>query len=170
MYFLDGSLKWESEINWAERIIKVYTRIKHRVLEIESRANPMNIVGCSFEMVLTVALCVFFSVTVHAEQILHHGIAVESEGTAQDCLLCHDGYMTSSAFSYTVRSSHSILKNYPPVRDRRRYAPVAAVRMRGVKIVNGKITCISCHNLKNPEKFHLAVEKSKLCVICHIAW
>lgn len=94
--------------------MKIYTRIKHRVLEIESGANLMNILGCSFEMAVTVALCVFFSVTVHAEQILHHGITVESEGTAHDCLLCHDGYMTSSVFSYTVRSSRSILKNYPP--------------------------------------------------------
>jgi len=128
----------------------------------------------AFEMVLIVALCAFSPLRLYAEQILHHGLMVDSEGSANDCLSCHDsalaGGVTSCTVKCNVMSSHSILTDYPPAINRKLYASVDAVRAQGVKIVNGKVTCISCHNLINPGKFHLAVEHPGICIICHIGW
>ncbi len=154
--------------------MKIYTAQHHRVLKIETGAYLMETLVCAFEIMLTVALCVLFPTRAHAEQIMHHGITVESEGTAKDCLSCHDESLAGAVTFCTVKcnglSSHSILKEYPPTKNRDLYASADMVAAQGIKIVSGKMTCISCHKLKNPRKFHLAVEQPQLCIICHIGW
>ncbi len=108
-----------------------------------------------------------------AGPVQHHGLTVESDGSSAQCLACHDG-STAGAVSYcTVQcdfrsSSHVIEKDYPPRRNRDSFASVAEVTAKGVKLINGKVTCISCHDLKNPARFHLIVNGDrKLCSICH---
>lgn len=105
--------------------------------------------------------------------VQHHGLTAESDGTSAQCLACHDG-STAGAVSYcTVQcdfrsSSHAIEKHYPPRKNRDSYAPVSDVTAKGVKLVNGKVTCISCHDLRNPARRHLIVNSVKeLCMICH---
>ncbi len=126
------------------------------------------------EILLTVVLCTLSPTGLYAGQISHHGSMVDSEGSPQLCLSCHDeslaGNITFCTVKCTVLSSHSILKDYPPAKNSDLYAPVDMVAAQGIKIVNGKVTCISCHDLKNPRKFHLVVEHPELCVICHIGW
>ena len=108
-----------------------------------------------------------------AEEVQHHGKTISSDSTSTECLACHDG-VSARAVSYcTVKcdfrsSSHAIEKHYPPRRNRDSYAPVADVTAKGVKLLNGKVTCISCHDLKNPAPRHLVVNSVKeLCQICH---
>ena len=109
-----------------------------------------------------------------AEVIPHHGNDVESEGRAEDCLMCHDGFVASSASPCTVqcdfRGSHSILKFYPPAGKELLYAPLDSLLAMGMKLENGKVTCISCHNLHNPGRYHLWIDnsESRLCSTCHL--
>jgi len=108
-----------------------------------------------------------------AEEILHHGSKVDSEGSGIDCLSCHDGLIaTSVKYSVDIGNffcGHPINRDYPPVRTSDLYLPVEQVTGAGIRLLNGQVTCISCHNLKNPEKPHLAVplDHSDLCFSCH---
>jgi hypothetical protein len=109
-----------------------------------------------------------------AEELLHHEILVESEGNANDCLSCHDG-LTAPAAKISVKignffCGHPINRDYPPDKKSEFYLPIEQVTNAGIKLLNGQVTCISCHNLKNPEKYHLTVpiDKSYLCFTCHI--
>jgi predicted CXXCH cytochrome family protein len=110
----------------------------------------------------------------HAEQVQHHGGMVDADGTASQCLSCHDGLISHNVSFCTVRcsvtGSHSIEKNYPPPGKEASFAPVASVKAKGIKLINSKVTCISCHNLRNPAKNHLVMDNqgSKLCLACHL--
>jgi predicted CXXCH cytochrome family protein len=108
-----------------------------------------------------------------AEEIPHYGSTVDSEGSGIDCLSCHDGLIAKSVkLSVTIGNyfcGHPINRDYPPVDKPELYLPVERVTAAGIKLLNGQVTCISCHNLKNPEKPHLTVtlDKSDLCFSCH---
>jgi predicted CXXCH cytochrome family protein len=108
-----------------------------------------------------------------AEKVNHHGNAVETEGTAESCIACHDGSVAGNTAFCTVKcdfsTPHSIRKKYPPSGKEASYAPVGAVKAKGIRIVNGMVTCISCHDLKNRVVDHLILDdKGRLCAICHI--
>ena len=110
-----------------------------------------------------------------AAMVEHHGFTVESEGAVRDCLSCHDGVSARNivvcSVKCTASTTHSVLKPYPSGRARaREFQPLAAAERRGVKTLNGMVTCISCHNLKNQRKNHLVMENtnSRLCLACHI--
>ncbi len=51
-----------------------------------------------------------------------------------------------------------------------KYAPAALLPSRGIKLQNGKVTCLSCHDITNPESNHLIRVKfgGSLCKNCHI--
>jgi predicted CXXCH cytochrome family protein len=124
-------------------------------------------------LLLALVLVAFFPAGSPAEQVEHHGVMIESEGTSSQCLSCHDG-ISATAVSYcTVKcdfrsSSHAIEREYPPGKNRDSYATAAAVTEKGVKLIEGKVTCISCHDLKNPARRHLITKSVKeLCLICH---
>lgn len=109
-----------------------------------------------------------------AEMVAHHGEAADSDGDAAYCVSCHDGTIAKGVSICTVDcrfdTAHRISADYPPAGKEASFAPADAVREAGVKLVNGQVTCGSCHNLKNQGKYHLAVEtaRSKLCITCHI--
>jgi hypothetical protein len=67
-----------------------------------------------------------------------------------------------------VETSHSILTDYPPARNRDEYASIEEVEAPGVRILDGKVTCISWHNLQNPSEPRLGTDARDLCQICHI--
>lgn len=124
--------------------------------------------------ILLLSFGVILPRVLHAEQIPHHGRMVEADAPARDCLSCHDGAGAPNIPTCTVRcvvtDSHSIEKNYPPAGKERLYAPLAAVQAKGIKIVAGKITCISCHNLRSKDRYLLVMDNagSRLCLACHI--
>ena len=103
----------------------------------------------------------------------HHGLAVAVASDYWECLSCHDGMLAPSvlycAGNCDFKNSHSIMRVYPPYGKERQYAPVEDVLAAGVKLLHGRIGCISCHNLENPSRHHLIVEisGSKLCFTCH---
>lgn len=111
---------------------------------------------------------------VSAEQIQHHGVTADTDGSLPECISCHDGSLAHSASFCTVKcdfkSPHSVLKAYPPKGKEASFAPVSVLKAKGIKLVNGRVTCISCHNLINQDQNHLVVDNrgSKLCLICHV--
>lgn len=125
-------------------------------------------------VVLVVMLGILLPMQASAERIDHDGVKVEADGPVRDCLSCHDGALADAVSSCSVRcdfsTGHSLMKDYPPRGKEALYSPAAVVTAKGIKLVNGKVTCISCHNLRNPSRNHLVMDNtgSKLCLTCHI--
>ena len=124
---------------------------------------------------VTLVACVIFLRRPGAELIPHHGLEVEADGTADDCIGCHDGFVAKNASFCTVecdfRGSHPILKHYPPPGKEAAFVPLEVLTAEGVKLEQGQITCISCHNLRNPDRYHLWIDNGddKLCQACHLS-
>lgn len=125
-------------------------------------------------LVFAAAGCFLAPPRLDAEQIDHHGVLAESEGSAKDCIACHDPSLAGSASYCTAKcglvTSHSIDVDYPPANNRELYASSEEVTAKGIRLISGKVSCISCHNLKNPERFHLAADSRQLCIICHVGY
>lgn len=92
--------------------------------------------------------------------------------TMQDCLKCHKG---SPAKPVSIclgddclySKSHSLMHPYPPRKNSGDYAPLRDIEKAGCILENGKITCLSCHDLTKPPP-HLIQQGDKLCSICHL--
>ena len=90
----------------------------------------------------------------------------------EDCLECHSG---SPAKAVTIclgneclySKSHSLMHPYPPIGKSSDYAPLEDIEKAGCVLENGKITCLSCHDLTKPPP-HLIQDGDKLCSICHL--
>ncbi len=102
------------------------------------------------------------SQTATAGEIDHHGKKVDIY-TPDICLSCHE---------LSEEHSHPVNISYPPVGKEKKYGRVSDVQKAGITIVNGKIDCISCHDLNNPDKGHLVVTRNDtfLCLTCHISF
>lgn len=109
------------------------------------------------------------------EEVAHHGSMVNSEGSYRECLTCHDGVIAQEMAPCiteicTVKRDHPVDRPYPPPNKMREYTPAAVAEMAGVKLINGRIDCISCHDLLNTAQYHLRIEQmySRLCLTCHL--
>lgn len=103
------------------------------------------------------------------------------------CLGCHDGTIATS----TIGSSHAMLAGvregfkmpdgfvwrdhpigirYPD--NRREYRPQAFVQAKGIRMPEGRIECVSCHDPHNesghPAMLAASNRRSALCLTCHI--
>jgi predicted CXXCH cytochrome family protein len=114
---------------------------------------------------------------------LPSGEQIDLDSFSFDCIACHDG---GSAPCYNVRlqgsegrrggrgiesvtGPHPIGMHYGStayVNDGLR--PVREVGQK-LLFVDGKVGCLSCHDMFNPAKYHLAMdtEQSQLCFACH---
>ncbi len=108
------------------------------------------------------------------------GIAID--GASRDCLSCHDGVSATDAGHETGLSrgsgyfgdkgrNHSIGVRYPHAGKRRAEVPLrpAAALPDTVRLPGGVVSCVSCHDLYQPDKYRLSVpiEGSRLCLTCH---
>ncbi len=128
-------------------------------------------------IIMVAAVAALGFALLNADELSHHGKTVNSEGSAADCLTCHDG---SNQFQrkgmISPARSHKFLIKYPPPVSSRgiTFKPLREVLSAGMKLENGMVTCISCHDLSNQEKNHLAFETNttgfaqKLCYMCHL--
>jgi predicted CXXCH cytochrome family protein len=111
---------------------------------------------------------------ISAEQVDHHGQMVDDSSDPKDCIVCHDGLIAPEAHFCTVEcgfgTSHSILKEYPPRMKESSYAPVESLQKKGIRLYNGKVSCVSCHDIKKTTQYHLVMDNSDstLCFACHI--
>jgi predicted CXXCH cytochrome family protein len=108
-----------------------------------------------------------------AAEIEHHAMRANPAGKAIHCLACHDGVQSKYAAVCIGKCeqtlNHPILKPYPPPRKESEFNSRAEVRAKGIKFEKGKITCISCHNIRKKKPAHLVVDNrgSRLCLTCH---
>jgi hypothetical protein len=128
-----------------------------------------------FNLLLACSWVVIVSTILYAEVVYHHGSTVESEAGYHDCLSCHDGVIAPNispclAQVCMLKSDHSVDKPYPPPARMLEFASAAAAEAAGAKFVGGKIDCISCHDLKNTDRYHLRIvdRNSRLCLACHL--
>ncbi len=104
------------------------------------------------------------------------------------CLGCHDGTVATS----TIGSSHSMLagvregfsvpkdfvwRDHPigipyPTGNRREYRPIAFVEKTRVRLPQGRIECISCHDPHHTSGLDdllvMSNRRSALCLSCHV--
>lgn len=90
---------------------------------------------------------------------------VDSGGDVTYCLVCHDGTRVKP-----LDPSHPVDKTYPAAGQDASYVAYDQASSAGIRFINGQVACISCHNLKNPDRYHLTVEmaRSRLCLTCHV--
>lgn len=124
-------------------------------------------------IMLAIAANVVISDALTEETVDHHGQSV-NDGNSKLCISCHDGTIGSHVLFCTVdcdvNRGHIVFKRYPPAGKERDFVPASVAKASGIVFENGQVTCISCHNVRNPERFHLVMsnKNSRLCLGCHI--
>lgn len=105
------------------------------------------------------------------EANLDHLTSANGILTMQECLACHaEGSTHPVAIClddhclYT--NDHSLMHPYPPAGKETDYVPTAQILAAGCVLEEGKITCLSCHDLTHPAP-HLIRDGDELCAICH---
>lgn len=112
-------------------------------------------------------LLLFFALNATAgEMVSHYGQPVNSAGNHNYCLECHDGKLAPPAH----KASHPVNIVYPPSKNSDQFTAAELLKEKGIILIGGKVSCVSCHNLGNPERFHLSVRsnQSDLCSGCHV--
>ncbi len=107
--------------------------------------------------------------------------------TSLVCLGCHDGTVATS----TIGGAHSMLAGVregfdmpdgfvwrdhpigiPYSRDRREYRPESYVIQQGIRLPEGRLECVSCHEPHNAhghaKMLTVSNKRSALCLTCHI--
>ncbi len=110
-----------------------------------------------------------------AGQVQHHGYLVSGDGGSHECLSCHNGSRARPVSSCLrgncpLEGPHPVEKPYPPAGLETEFLPTFELERARIKLVNGRISCISCHNLSNPQPMHPAVDPAttNLCLLCHL--
>lgn len=92
------------------------------------------------------------------------------------CMTCHDGILATHSPVTTGKPSGGFGKNHPIGMD---YAQVSFTKRgyvnrqninRAIHFIDGKVGCMSCHNVVNNKAKHLVtdMDNSELCFVCHI--
>ncbi len=103
------------------------------------------------------------------------------DAVSNNCLTCHDGVSAREAGHQSLRSGGGYLgdpgRNHPvgiPYVRREtdhRGSPLRHVTLlpEEVRLPDGRVSCVSCHNLYNVDRHRLSVpiEGSRLCLTCH---
>lgn len=103
------------------------------------------------------------------------------DAASNNCLTCHDGVNAGEAGHRWLGSHGGNLgeagRNHPvgvPYMRRESDSRGSLLRHatrlpREVRLPDGRVSCVSCHNLYNIDRHHLSVpiEGSRLCLTCH---
>ena len=134
----------------------------------------------SIALLAITASVIITSVTLihfRAEAVEHHGFIVndsgEHGGSYSECRTCHCDEIAQEPPPCmpvcAIGRSHPTNVNYPPSHKREEFRSIEEAEGRGMKFVDGKVDCISCHNLiKINSKNHLRFENHMdMCNACH---
>ncbi len=115
----------------------------------------------SFVYILVGSMIVVGCSAAHVAMVIDHQGKKIDINDANTCLNCHDDMKGHS---------HPVMVPYPPAGKEKEYTSVSAVKKSGVKLLDGKVTCITCHDLENPQSSHPIknMSKSELCLVCHL--
>lgn len=102
------------------------------------------------------------------------------DAESRRCLGCHDGVSASESTNPTdtsprgrwdMRRNHPVGVDYPEPGPGRSGASVRPSQLlpQRVRLPEGKVSCVSCHDLYGTEHRRLSVpiEESELCLACH---
>lgn len=112
-------------------------------------------------------------------RVVHFGQLVDNESSSYDCLSCHD-HSSAKGVGFQIwkhGSSTNPLGNHPievtyPAEwsGNTRFALPADIEKSGLRLLDGKLACITCHDLRiQNNEYLLAVplKGSELCFTCH---
>lgn len=107
-------------------------------------------------------LLILSDVAVAGVAVDHHGERFTPGENPDDCIACHD--------NNAERNHHPILIHYPPAGNDVTFAPLDTLQAKNLQLFNEQIVCVTCHDLHNSNRGHLAIENknSELCLICHL--
>lgn len=119
-----------------------------------------------------------------SEEVSYRGrkIATQLDPISTECLNCHDGinaksvqHRMSDGNANRTKSIETIIGAHPVGMDYDRFSRgrkyVTADRLPAdMVLMDGKVTCVTCHNLLGSTSKYLAVDNtsSRLCFSCHI--
>lgn len=94
----------------------------------------------------------------------HLGNKIKRGFRQNDCLSCHDGSTARNVAQGMKSAGHKVDVFYVQKRGYKKRLD------RRVVLVDGKVTCISCHNPYKSERRRLVMsnERSELCMSCHM--
>jgi hypothetical protein len=107
------------------------------------------------------------------EAVEHHGYNANNLGKRDDCLSCHNDNIAKSHSNCMpicfFGKSHPDNRDYPPLRRKDEFQPVAVAEQSGIMFIDGKMDCISCHSLQVKSRYHLRNKdwQKQLCSACH---
>lgn len=111
-----------------------------------------------------------------SDQLLQHNDGALLDTFSVECLSCHDGvisHMTDIApragdFRHGIGLSHPIGVEYPMISVRHDFVDINTLPS-GIKLFDGKVGCLSCHNPYGGKKNLLVMDNkgSALCLGCH---
>ena len=131
---------------------------------------------CACSLLLGIVLLVFFLRSPRAAEVEHHTFMVDPQGNAAYCLLCHNGTTAKSVsncigINCTIgfSDSHPVNKPYPAAPGGGSFAPLGDLSTARIRLIEGQVSCISCHDLQNPAPSHPVMDngRSNLCRSCH---
>jgi len=124
-----------------------------------------------------------FGFTFDKSNSRHIQVDANIDPLSMDCLPCHDGSAaTEISFNYRNSPGRAIqlrpidCKDHPNGMDYSSYEALGKGQFKyisplnsNIKLVNGRVGCLTCHNPLNPEKGHLVMSdfRSALCQTCH---
>jgi predicted CXXCH cytochrome family protein len=95
--------------------------------------------------------------------VAHMGNSNDIEANIRDCLQCHDGSIGKLVPTGVEQGGHPVDVLYLVKNGYKR------IKTRKIVLVQGKVTCLSCHNPYKTDKERLVMsnEGSGLCLTCH---
>jgi len=111
--------------------------------------------------------------------VVHFGQLVDNESNSYECLSCHDhnsakgvGFqLWKHGASANPLGSHPLEITYPEEwSGNTRFALPSVIENSGLRLLDGKLACITCHDLRLQSHEHLlavSLKGSQLCLVCH---
>lgn len=123
-----------------------------------------------FVVAAAVAVAVTFFLKTSDANLEHRTVA-SGLLTMAECLACHtDGDVKPINVCLgdhcLYAENHPLLHLYPPPGKERSFAMAGEITQAGCILEEGRITCLSCHDLTKPAP-HLIRTGDALCLICH---
>ena len=129
-------------------------------------------------LTLVIVFATEFCFSASTSLVKHFGQVTDNYAGPYECLACHDNIIAKMGDFQMIRlgekpnplSSHPINIDYPAeLTGDINFANMDEVDAAGLRLLDGKIVCITCHDLRLSSAHFLAVttDKSKICFVCH---